>query len=125
MPVRVSVDRDRRLAKRTYSGVVTSHDLLDSIHRYQHIPGFEPSFNELMDFREVENIDAPVDDIRYCATLPAPFLAETKRIIIAPKEIVYGLARMYQILGEDIHPNLHVVRTMEEADRILQRKPEI
>ena len=119
MPVKVSVDCDERLAKRTYSGVVTGHDLLDSIREYAVTPGFDPSFNEISDFREVTNIDAMIEDIHRCAHTPDPFLHETKRVIVAPQALIYGLARMYQMMGEEMHPNLYVVRTIEEAQRIL------
>ncbi len=122
MPVRISIDREGRLARRTYSGVVTGSDLLDSIRQYPSIPGFDPSFDELMDFRNVENVSAMIEDIHRCAHMPAPFNNDTKRVILAPQELIYGLARMYQILGEDMHPNIFVVRTIEEANRILQRE---
>ena len=121
MPVQVSVDPKSRLATRTYSGVVTSEDLLESIHQYATIPGFEPTFNELMDFREVESVAAPIEDIHRCAHTPVPFDNSCKRVILASKQIIYGLARMYQILGEDAHPNIEVVRTVEEANRLLGR----
>lgn len=122
MPVKVSIDCNERLAKRTYSGVVTGHDLLDSIREYAVTPGFDPSFNEISDFREVTNIDAMIEDIHRCAHTPDPFLHETKRVIVAPQALIYGLARMYQMMGEDLHPNLYVVRTMEEARCILETK---
>jgi len=121
MPVRVEVDRGRKLAERTYSGVVTASELLDSIHEYRSIPEFDPGFNELLDFREVESIEASIEDIRICAMRPVPFANSSKRVILAPQPLVFGLARMYQIIGEDIHPNVYVVKTEEEAFRMLER----
>ncbi len=121
MPVVVEVDTLHRVAKRTYSGVVTCDDLLGSIHHYALIPEFDPSFDEIMDFREVTNIDVLIEDIHRCAITPVPFTAQTKRIILAPQEAIFGLARMYQIVGDEVHPNVYVVRTMDEASRILAR----
>jgi hypothetical protein len=37
------------------------------------------------------------------------------RVIVAPEERVFELARMYQILAENTRPALTVVRTMHEA----------
>jgi hypothetical protein len=119
MPVTVEVDAQSKLARRTYSGDVTSGDLLESICEYQTIPAFQPHFNEVMDFREVKSIAAPMDDIRRCALTPVPFSNDSKRIIVAPQAAIYGVARMYQILGEEVHPNIYVVRTMEEALELL------
>lgn len=37
-----------------------------------------------------------------------------------PRDFIYGLARMFQILTEETQPELRVVRTMEEAYRLLE-----
>jgi hypothetical protein len=71
------------------------------------------------DFREVTSIEAPMEDMRRCATTPAPFSDDSKRIIVAPQAAIYGVARMYQTLGEEVHPNIYVVKTMEEAIELL------
>jgi hypothetical protein len=41
------------------------------------------------------------------------------RVLIAPAPLVFGLARLFQLEGEDKRPNLHVVRSKEEALAIL------
>lgn len=41
--------------------------------------------------------------------------ATRPRIIVAPTTIGFGLARMFQILGESTRPLLTVVRTVDEA----------
>ncbi|MGA7930404.1 MAG: hypothetical protein WCA20_30960 [Candidatus Sulfotelmatobacter sp.] len=46
---------------------------------------------------------------------PAMPDATKPRIIVAPTTIGFGLARMFQILGESTRPLLTVVRTMDEA----------
>jgi hypothetical protein len=37
------------------------------------------------------------------------------RVLVIPQIFIYGLARMFQILGEKTRPELQVVRTMDEA----------
>jgi hypothetical protein len=37
------------------------------------------------------------------------------RVIVAPSTLEYGLARMYQIMGEGTRPLLNVVHTLDEA----------
>jgi hypothetical protein len=37
------------------------------------------------------------------------------RVIVAPQAHVFGLARMFQIMGETTRPLLHVVHTLDEA----------
>jgi len=44
-----------------------------------------------------------------------PDAATRPRVIVAPKTHVFGLARMFQIMGETSRPLLTVVHTMREA----------
>jgi|HubBroStandDraft_2_1064218.scaffolds.fasta_scaffold24010_1 hypothetical protein len=37
------------------------------------------------------------------------------RIIVAPTAVIFGLSRMFQMLGESTRPLLEVVRTLDEA----------
>jgi len=37
-----------------------------------------------------------------------------------PRDFTYGLARTFQILTQETRPELQVVRTMEEAYRLLE-----
>jgi len=41
------------------------------------------------------------------------------RFIIAPTDYLYGMARMFQLLGEETRPLLHVVRTRDEVYALL------
>ena len=41
------------------------------------------------------------------------------RVVVAPTTFDYGLARMFQIMGESTRPLLHVVHTLDEAFAVL------
>lgn len=41
-------------------------------------------------------------------------------VVVAPKDLVYGLARMFSMIDEQRHRNVHVVRTIAEAYRLLE-----
>jgi hypothetical protein len=41
------------------------------------------------------------------------------RVVVAPSPAAFGMARMFEIVGESTRPNLHVVRTNQEAFAIL------
>ena len=47
----------------------------------------------------------------------APSLADPSvpRIVVAPAPVVFGVARMFQVIGEETRPNLQVVRCADEA----------
>jgi hypothetical protein len=44
-----------------------------------------------------------------------PDAARRPRFIVAPAPLVFGIARMFQIVGERTRPLLEVVRTVDEA----------
>jgi len=41
------------------------------------------------------------------------------RVIVAPSDLVYGTSRMFQTLTESTRKNVHIVRTMGEAFKVL------
>jgi len=77
----------------------------------------------VLDFTLVSVFDVSPETIRDLAEL-APAFPDPKceRIIIAPSSQIFGLARMFQLHGQDTRPNLHVVRTAEEAWALLGAK---
>jgi|HubBroStandDraft_1064217.scaffolds.fasta_scaffold975460_1 hypothetical protein len=48
-----------------------------------------------------------------------PEASERPRIVVAPSTAGFGLARMFQLMGERVRPTLQVVRTLEEALALL------
>jgi hypothetical protein len=44
-----------------------------------------------------------------------PDATKRPRILVLPKPAVFGLGRMFQLVGENKRPLLHVVHTMDEA----------
>lgn len=41
------------------------------------------------------------------------------RVIVAPSDVLYGTSRMFQTLTESTRKNVHIVRTMKEAYKVL------
>ncbi|MFZ0735682.1 MAG: hypothetical protein WBL70_20355 [Candidatus Acidiferrales bacterium] len=72
------------------------------------------------DFSGVSSFDVSVQTIRGLA-MSAPAMPKTSRprVIVASASHIYGMARMFEEVGEATRPNLHVVRTTGEAWAIL------
>jgi hypothetical protein len=60
-----------------------------------------------------------MEDIRRCATTPAPFSDDSKRIIVAPQAAIYRSRKDVSDFGRGSAPNIYVVRTIEEAIEFL------
>lgn len=41
------------------------------------------------------------------------------RVIVAPSDVLYGTCRMFQTLTESTRQNVHIVRTMKDAYKVL------
>ncbi len=73
-----------------------------------------------MDLSGITGIDVSPDTIRELAfsppVMPNP---EAPRFVIAAMPKAFGLARMFELEGQHTRPNLHVVRTLDDACAIL------
>lgn len=74
----------------------------------------------VVDLSEVTSFDVSPETISEIArTIPVLTDPELQRIVIAPAPDLFGMMRMFAMLAEEKRPNLHVVRTEQEAWAIL------
>ena len=78
-----------------------------------------PPCRGIIDFSGATTFDVSNETIRRLANLPPVFGGTSPGIIVASQDILFGMARMFSILGERTRPNMQVVRTIEEAYEIL------
>lgn len=78
-----------------------------------------PTRRGLDDFSRATRLDISSEIISQMAEMEPVFGSEWMHVIVAPQDLAFGLARMFSILGEKKRPNLHVVRTLEEAYSLL------
>lgn len=71
----------------------------------------------IFDFSLVTNVEVSSNFIRDLAGQAPSFpdAMNRPRIIVAPQKHIFGLSRMFQIMGEETRPLLQVVQTMKEA----------
>jgi hypothetical protein len=79
----------------------------------------------IWDFSSITEFAVSTEFIRQLARQePAmPNATMRPRILVIPRTAVFGLGRMFQILGEQSRPLLQVVRTMDEAFAALRVPP--
>jgi hypothetical protein len=73
----------------------------------------------IIDFSKVTSFQISTETIKQTAIGKPVFLSELPRVIVAPADHVYGMARMFAVLSSDTRPNTRVVRTMDEAYKSL------
>ncbi len=74
----------------------------------------------IIDLSKVTLFEVSAKVLRELSKVP-PVLPEPglRRIVIAPSPDVYGMMRMFELEGQEIRPDIHVVRSEKQAWAIL------
>jgi hypothetical protein len=115
----LTVDSTNRLIISSYSGKVTRQDVLDRWAQIRAHREFDPAFSLLVDCTGVTSYELTYEDQRQIAAQTDPFSASSLRIYVANSAVTFGMLRVYQTIGEETHQNVYVVRSLDEANKIL------
>jgi hypothetical protein len=116
----VEFDAKHNILRGTLDGRMTGAILLDFYARTAKYMASHPPCHGILDFSKVTDFEVSSAAIRQVAAAPPAFPAGYMRVLVIPRDFIYGLARMFQILTEETRPELQVVRTMDEAYRLLE-----
>ena len=120
MALVVEFDAKNNVLRGTLDGPMTGTILLDLYARASKCMACRPPCRGILDFSKVTKCEVSSSAIRQVAAAPPAFPAGQMRVLVIPRDFIFGLARMFQILTEQTRPELRVVRTMEEAYRLLE-----
>ena len=121
----VDFDAANNILRATIEGQITGEILLNFHDVATKYLAAHPRCRVILDLSPVTEFAVSSEAIRRLAA--APLLlgsAGDMWILVIQKDVIYGLARMFQILTETkgSYCELHVVRTMDEAYELLQVK---
>ena len=119
MSVQFTIDASQKLVIRKFSGEISDADILENPRRVQADPQFDPSFSEVVDFSGVTGGDVSTSAIQELARQKSIFNLASKRVVIAPQPLLYGLTRMFEVYAEGTKPNIKLVHTFDEAREFL------
>jgi hypothetical protein len=118
MPASYRIDKSLGVVFTKGQGVLTGQDILTHRQRLREDPDFDPSYNQLIDLRDV--IEFPVSGAEMPGIASYNIFSETsRRAIVAEKDANFGMARMYEMCGPTNPDQLMVFRDMEAARRWL------
>lgn len=119
MPVQVRVDETRGLVELVFAGELTDAEFKETANRYLLEP-FAALPLGLFDLSDVTVMDVSAESVRDVARRVAlhvdPRLEEGKLAIVAPRDLLFGMARMYEMLRNDSPVEVRVFREREEAE---------
>lgn len=115
MTVRHTIDEEHALVLTEFRGEFTDDDLRAHLHELRTNPQFHRAMRELIDLRGVTKVS--VSSAMMSASAHWLIHAhEARRALVAPTDLLFGLARMYQThLGEVGASQLGVFRELGPA----------
>jgi hypothetical protein len=122
MPITYHIDSARNLVVTHAVGVLTDEDVLRHKHRLAADPDFTAGMCELSDVRGVTDLRITPEGVRAMVSTDvshASRLQAHKLAIVAAEDVVFGMARMYEVLAERHGPSVGVFRDVLEAARWL------
>jgi hypothetical protein len=122
----IDFDSTNRILRARFEGRVTD-DELKEVYRFgqENVSRFDPR-SGITDFSGVTTVAFSSQTMRDLA-LSKPIMPDPSRLVVfvAPTPDLFGMARMFELQGAESRPNLHVVRTAEEAYEVLNvRQPQ-
>jgi hypothetical protein len=120
MPYEFGFDQANRTLRARFMGEVGDEELLEFYDEATEVAAAADPLGSLVDFSDCARFEVTIDTVRRLAkaapALPNP---SRPRVIVAPTDRIYGMGRLFEIEGETTRPNIHVVRTLNEALAIL------
>jgi hypothetical protein len=116
MPFKFEIDRKYKIFRCQLYGRITDQDLREFyLLASKHAAKLNPHAG-LTDFSGVTALDVSPQTARELAGF-APVMPDPKRVrvVVAPTDLEFGIARVFELEGRDTRPNLHIVRTLQEA----------
>jgi len=113
MPATLQLDVPRQLVHVTFSGDVTDDEVLGLQRALHQTPEAEPWWQALVDFSAADRMHLTAGAIRELGAR-SRFTAESRIAIVAPRDALYGVARMVELM----HPGpcgIMVFRDRESA----------
>jgi hypothetical protein len=120
MGLHFEFDRANRILLLKVEGCLTEEVMTDAQLAIRNHSTATDSRVGIFDFSGVTAFDVSTPFIRTLATQGLSISASRRGIIVVPSTHGFGLARMFQLLGDQARPRLQVVRTMDEALSILR-----
>jgi hypothetical protein len=104
----------QNLIVNTYSGVFTIEDVVSLRQRIGEDPEYHADMNVIEDVSRVEEVDA---DFSRLAGVSSGIIIKKgmKRCFVVDTDLQFGMARTYQMLGENAGHQFQIFRDYDEA----------
>ena len=114
MPIDTDIDPGLGLVITVARGLVTGPDVAEHQEALRSRPDFDPDFNHLFDMTGVTELAVQPDQIKTVASV-AVFSETSRKAVVADRDVLFGLSRMYEGFRGVPDDVLQVFRDRESA----------
>ncbi len=115
-----TIDPTKRLVSVKFASKLTVHDIKTYAASLRGHPLFEPSFSEIVDLCQVEELELGAEQALNLADQVDPFSPGSKRAFVAQSPALVNAARMHALLRED-NENFRICASLEDAELWIER----
>jgi hypothetical protein len=115
MPYFFEFEPVQSILRCTMSGHIDDKTLLECRKEaVRHVRQTDPAA-AILDLTLISSLQVSPRTVQGLARSEPAFPPSRPKFIVAPSDHLYGMSRMYQLIGERIRPSLQVVRSLAEA----------
>jgi hypothetical protein len=120
MQLERTLDSAARVVVLTVSGALGDAELASLASELETLPGVTPDFSLLIDLRAAHGREVTTAGVRALAKQPLVLSPASRRAVVVPSVLGFGMARMYEQLSEPRGGGPRVFRDYDEALRWVQ-----
>lgn len=117
MQVERTIDAVARIVVLRVRGEIGDQDLLSLADGLEKTPEVESDFSLLIDLREASGREVTSGGVRALASRPLVLSPTSRRAVVVPTGLGFGMARMYEMLSEGRGGATRAFRDYAEAER--------
>jgi len=122
MHVKREIDASDRVVILGISGELNDEGLRTLAAELRSAQEITPDFGLLIDFRNAVGRDVTTQGVRALAAESLVLSPDSRRALVVPSDLGFGMGRMYQMLREGQGGQINVFRDIDEARRWVTRR---
>jgi len=114
----ITIDKEQKLARVYASGKVNVRELRDIFSELIKHRDWQPGFDMLCDYREIEDFDVStqdIDEISEWQTSIDKMIGNGKCAVVASRDSVFGMSRMWEMISVNRSQHICVFRELHDA----------
>jgi len=115
-PAAYTIDSAKRFVSVRFVKKLTVHDIVAYATALRRDPAFDPALAELVDLREVEEVELDAKEALHLADEIDPFSLASRRAFVARTSTQINPARLHALLRSE-DKNIRIFGSIEEAKR--------